>query len=114
MIGGILGVPLGVFFLHNVDPQRFRLLLGVLLIGYCMFALFASHSMVVTRGGRGLDAVFGLFGGVLGGLGGMTAIHAGDLDADARLEARSQARDDASLHHLNARRDDWRNRHDVH
>jgi len=72
VIGGILGVPLGVFFLHNVDPQRFRLLVGMLLIGYCLFALFAGHSMVVTRGGRGLDAVFGLFGGVLGGLGGMT------------------------------------------
>ena len=72
MVGGVLGVPLGVFFLHNVDPQRFRLLVGVLLIGYCLFALFAGHSMVVTRGGRSLDAVFGLIGGVLGGLGGMT------------------------------------------
>jgi uncharacterized membrane protein YfcA len=72
VVGGVLGVPLGVFFLHNADPQRFRLLVGVLLTGYCLFALLGGHSTVVTRGGRGLDAVFGLIGRVLGGLGGMS------------------------------------------
>ncbi len=70
VIGGCLGVPLGVFFLHNADPRGFRLVVGALLTGYCLFALFAGHP-VVTRGGRPLDAVFGLIGGVLGGFGGM-------------------------------------------
>jgi uncharacterized membrane protein YfcA len=72
VVGGVLGVPLGVFFLHNADPQRFCLLVGVLLTGYCLFALLGGHSTVVKGGGRWLDAVFGLIGGVLGGLGGMS------------------------------------------
>ena len=72
VVGGCLGVPLGVFFLHNIDPQRFRLLVGVLLTGYCLFALFVRDPTVVTRGGRSLDAAFGLIGGVFGGLGGMS------------------------------------------
>jgi uncharacterized protein len=72
VVGGWLGVPLGVFLLHNADPLRFRLLIGVLLTGYCLFALFARHPTVATRGGRALDAAFGMIGGVLGGLGGMS------------------------------------------
>lgn len=72
VVGGLLGVPLGVFLLHNADPLRFRLLIGVLLTGYCLFALVAPHPTVATRGGRALDAAFGLIGGVLGGLGGMS------------------------------------------
>ena len=71
VVGGCLGVPLGVFFLHNADPRGFRLVVGVLLTGYCLFALVVRDPGVVTRGGRPLDAVFGLIGGVLGGFGGM-------------------------------------------
>ena len=71
VIGGCLGVPLGVFFLHNADPRGFRLVVGALLTGYCLFALLVRHPAVVTRGGMPLDAVFGLIGGVFGGLGGM-------------------------------------------
>jgi uncharacterized membrane protein YfcA len=70
--GGWIGVPIGVFLLHNANPQRFRLIVGVLLTFYSLFALFVRDPGVVRRGGRGLDALFGLIGGVLGGLGGMS------------------------------------------
>ena len=72
ILGGWIGVPIGVFFLRNADPQNFRLAVGVLLTLYCLFALFVRDPGVVKRGGRGLDAVFGLIGGMLGGLGGMS------------------------------------------
>jgi len=72
ILGGWIGVPIGVFFLRNADPQNFRLTVGVLLTLYCLFAMFVRNPGVVKRGGRGLDAVFGLIGGMLGGLGGMS------------------------------------------
>jgi uncharacterized protein len=72
VVGGCLGVPLGVFFLHNADPRGFRLAVGLLATGYCRFALLVRHPSLVTRGGRPLDAVFGMIGGVLGGFGGMS------------------------------------------
>ena len=31
IVGGALGVPLGVFLLHNADPLRFKLAIGALL-----------------------------------------------------------------------------------
>ena len=39
VIGGVFGVPMGVFVLHNVDPVRFRLVLGVLFTLYGVYGL---------------------------------------------------------------------------
>ena len=59
IVGGWLGVPIGVFLLHNADPQSFRLTVGVLLTLYSLYALLVRHPGVVERGGRGLDAFSG-------------------------------------------------------
>lgn len=72
ILGGWAGVPIGVFLLRNADPQSFRLTVGALVTFYALFALFIRDPGVVERGGRGMDALFGLIGGVLGGLGGMS------------------------------------------
>lgn len=72
ILGGWIGVPAGVFLLHHADPRSFRLTVGVLLTFYSLFSLLVRHPGVFTRGGRGLDALFGMIGGVLGGLGGMS------------------------------------------
>ena len=72
IIGGWVGVPAGVYLLRNAQPQSFRLTIGILLTFYSLFALIVRDPGVVKRGGRGLDAFFGLIGGVLGGLGGMS------------------------------------------
>jgi uncharacterized membrane protein YfcA len=74
VLGGVLGVPIGVFLLHNADPQRFRLAVGALLTLYSLFGLFSRELPVVRHGGRVLDGLFGAFGGVLGGLGGMAGL----------------------------------------
>jgi uncharacterized membrane protein YfcA len=72
VIGGVLGVPIGVFILHNVDPLRFKLAIGAFLTIYGLYGLLTSAPHSVTSGGRGLDAFAGLIGGVLGGLAGMS------------------------------------------
>jgi uncharacterized membrane protein YfcA len=72
VIGGVFGVPMGVFVLHNVDPVRFRLVLGVLFLAYGAYGLAAPESPKLKWGGRALDAVVGGIGGALGGLGGIS------------------------------------------
>jgi uncharacterized membrane protein YfcA len=72
IVGGALGVPLGVFLLHNADPLRFKLVVGVLLTLYGLYGLSVSEPPRVKSGGVGLDAFAGLIGGVFGGLAGMS------------------------------------------
>jgi len=73
VVGGALGVPLGVFLLHNADPLRFRLAIGALLTLYGVYALAAGDSARFKGGGIGVDAFVGVVGGVLGGLSGLAA-----------------------------------------
>jgi uncharacterized membrane protein YfcA len=70
--GGVVGVPVGVFVLHNVDPARFRLALGIVFLLYGVYGLVAPEGAKVKAGGWGLDAVVGGIGGLLGGLGGLS------------------------------------------
>ncbi len=72
VVGGALGVPLGVFALHNIDPLRFKLAIGLLLTLYSLYGLRTPSFPKVKRGGAGLDAFVGVIGGFLGGLGGMS------------------------------------------
>jgi len=71
--GGALGVPLGVFLLHNSDPLRFRVGVGALLALYAVFALTVRDSTRVKGGGIGADAFVGVVGGAMGGLCGLAA-----------------------------------------
>jgi uncharacterized membrane protein YfcA len=73
VVGGALGVPLGVFLLHNADPLRFRLAVGALLTLYAVFALAVRDSARAKAGGIGADAFVGVVGGVTGGLCGLAA-----------------------------------------
>jgi uncharacterized membrane protein YfcA len=72
LLGGVAGVPLGVLLLRVVDPLGFRLVVGLLLVVWCPAMLLARELPRVTRGGWLADAVAGLLGGVLGGLGGLS------------------------------------------
>jgi len=72
IVGGVLGVPLGTWLLHYVDPRLFRGGVGVFLICYCSAMLLARHLPVITRGGHITDGIIGWIGGVMGGLGGLT------------------------------------------
>ncbi|MDR0278875.1 MAG: sulfite exporter TauE/SafE family protein [Paucimonas sp.] len=72
VIGGLLGVPLGVLLLHQIDPLLFRLLVGIVLIIWCPLMLFSANLPRIRAGGSGADAAVGVLGGVMGGLGGLT------------------------------------------
>jgi uncharacterized protein len=71
VVGGAFGVPMGVFVLHNIDPGRFRLVLGIVFTCYSIYGLAAAQAPTLKYGGRGLDAFVGGIGGVLGGLAGI-------------------------------------------
>ena len=73
VIGGALGVPLGVFLLHNADPSRFRLAIGAMLTLYGLAALTIRDSARIKAGGIGADAFVGVVGGAIGGLCGFAA-----------------------------------------
>jgi uncharacterized protein len=72
IVGGVLGVPLGAWLLHHVDPRLFRGGVGVFLILYCSAMLMTRHLPVVSGGGFVIDGLVGWIGGVMGGLGGLT------------------------------------------
>lgn len=72
LVGGVLGVPLGVVALHHLDATLFRAGMGALLSLYCPAMLLAGDLPRVTTGGRAADAGIGFFGGVMGGIGGLS------------------------------------------
>ncbi|MDP4021649.1 sulfite exporter TauE/SafE family protein [Methylobacterium sp. NEAU 140] len=70
VLGGLVGIPLGVLLLPRLDTDWFKAILGALLVVWCPAMLLAKDLPRVTAGGRVADAVVGLGGGLLGGLGG--------------------------------------------
>ena len=72
VFGGLFGVPLGVFILHNVDPTRFRLALGTLFTLYGAYGIAFSDAPKLKFGGGAMDTLVGGIGGMLGGLGGLS------------------------------------------
>lgn len=72
LAAGLAGVPVGTLLLGQLDPQAFRLGIGVLLLGFSGFMLLGRYRPRLRWGGRGADAVVGFCGGVLGGLAGLS------------------------------------------
>jgi uncharacterized membrane protein YfcA len=72
--GALVGVPLGVLLLPHLDLRLFKLLLGGLLVVWCPLMLVSGRLPRVGRVGRWTDALAGLCGGLMGGLGGFTGV----------------------------------------
>ena len=72
VLGGLAGVPLGAFLLPHLDIHWFKAVLGAVLVLWCPAMLLSKDLPRITFGGRIADAVVGLGGGVLVGLGGFT------------------------------------------
>jgi uncharacterized membrane protein YfcA len=65
VLAALIGIPLGVYFLSNVDEKLSLALLGVVLTGYAVYALLG---LKLPRLDRPVWAYLaGLFGGLLGG-----------------------------------------------
>jgi len=70
VVGGLAGVPLGVWLLPRLDLPTFKLCLGLVLVLCCPMMLLSSNMPHIRRGGRVGDAVVGAVGGVMAGIGG--------------------------------------------
>ena len=74
VVGGLIGLPLGLYLLPRLDVLVFKAFLGALLALWCPAMLFSPRLPRITRGGRIADALIGAGGGVMGGLGGFTGV----------------------------------------
>lgn len=61
----ILGIPLGVFVLRTVDGRIVTIILGIVVTGYALYALFAPRLPQLRQSGWAYG--FGFVGGVLSG-----------------------------------------------
>ena len=73
ILGGLAGLPLGLWLLPRLDVPLFKLALGTMLVIVCPLMFFASR-LPRVRGGLAGDALSGAAGGVMGGLGGFTGV----------------------------------------
>lgn len=70
LLGSLVGVPLGVAVLQTANAGALRTGIGLLLIAYSLFLLFARRLPVLVLAGRRsalADGTVGLLSGVLGG-----------------------------------------------
>ena len=70
VLGGLVGVPLGVWLLPRMDIAMFKACLGGLLVLWAPAMLLARDLPTVRAGGKAADAVAGCLGGICSGVGG--------------------------------------------
>ena len=66
--GGLLGLPIGSLILPHVGLPAFKLLVGLVLVGYCSFMLLGGAAFRLRNTWRAGDIAVGFGGGVMGGL----------------------------------------------
>ena len=74
LAGGLAGVPIGVRLLAFTDGSVLKIVLGVFLIAFGLYAFIAPRLHTISAGGRGADAAVGFIGGILGGIGGYSGV----------------------------------------
>src|SRR6185312_3550443 len=74
LIGGLIGIPIGVYFLAYTDAGILKITLGIFLVVFGTYSLLAPSLPTITAGGRTVDGAIGFIGGILGGLGGYSGV----------------------------------------
>jgi uncharacterized membrane protein YfcA len=74
LVGGALGVPLGVLLVLETNPRGIQIALALFMILYGIYALLGPRLPHVSWGGRTADAAAGFFGGLVGGVAGLSGI----------------------------------------
>jgi uncharacterized membrane protein YfcA len=72
VLGGLVGVPFGVWLLPHLDLVVFKVCLGALLVLWCPAMLMSQHLPRITFGGRAADGIVGAIGGAMAGIGGFS------------------------------------------
>lgn len=68
ILGGILGVPLALWLLHNADARAFQRGFGLMIAAYSGYMLFKPGLGRLQEMSRSRTAMVGFGGGVIGGL----------------------------------------------
>lgn len=74
LAGCAAGIPLGVLYVARNDPATVKIGLGWFLVAFGAYAILTPHLPVIRWGGRLADAVIGLIGGIMGGMGGYSGV----------------------------------------
>ena len=74
LLGSAVGIPIGTRLLPLLDPIRFKLVLGSMLVICCSAMLATSRLPKIEKGGRLADAGVGLLGGVMAPLSGFSGL----------------------------------------
>jgi uncharacterized membrane protein YfcA len=74
IVGATVGVPIGVTLLTWANPHNVRIVVGVFLILYSLYAFFSPALNPVIGGGAAADAGVGFLNGILGGITGLGGI----------------------------------------
>jgi uncharacterized membrane protein YfcA len=69
LAGGMVTLPIGVTLLLTLDASKYKIIIGIWLVLYSLYALFAPQ-IKIGRTNRIADAVVGTFGGITGPLAG--------------------------------------------
>ncbi|NPU15304.1 sulfite exporter TauE/SafE family protein [Bradyrhizobium sp. 83002] len=68
IIGGLLGVPLALWLLHNADARVFQQVFGITIAVYAAYMLFKPALGSLQPMNRSRTAIVGFGGGLIGGL----------------------------------------------
>jgi uncharacterized protein len=74
VLGSAVGIPIGTRLLPFLDPNRFKLVLGGLLVTCCSAMLATSRLPRIDKGGKGADAGVGVLGGIMAPLSGFSGL----------------------------------------
>ena len=74
VLGSGVGIPIGTRLLPLLDPNRFKLVLGAMLVACCSAMLATTRLPAIRSGGRIADAAVGLLGGVMAPLSGFSGL----------------------------------------
>lgn len=72
IVGGVVGLPLGVYLLNHVSGQDLKIGLGAFLIAYSVFGLTVRVGPLFTNAGPLSDGGVGFGGGIFGGIAGLS------------------------------------------
>jgi hypothetical protein len=74
VVGSAIGIPAGQRLLSVLDPNRFKLVLGGMLVAGCSAMLATARLPRLTHGGKSADAAVGLLGGLMAPLSGFSGL----------------------------------------
>lgn len=74
ILGGVAGIPFGMWLLPQINDIWFKAFLGILLVVWCPIMLFAKHLPTLNINNRYINGVVGMVGGMMGALGGFSGV----------------------------------------